>query len=358
MKLHQTDYVKNASFLNAPTTKDEGEATTAAAAETSMLTTAPSVATLRLRNDREKVLRTDGNNQEATTYSLNAVLQAPSSSVTALQRISSEPDLRIINKKPPKFRRHSEGNLASEIGTLHDQMFNNRDKVAFESALATVLFNHPKFFEPVITKTIRKLGGLVMPVLEKNLSFLKNPELFEKPSAAEFGLFKCFTGDKNFLTSYHAYTTKSVGLYPMNEKASKPESVEEAEAMVRYFRTHVFNESSDTATLDEKLTAIYNFGDFMTRPFKFTQEGFSWDNIDFVENSIKSTMKKHWESYKINHGIPGLFSSKPPGNKSESRAERIRNYEENLSGNYPGIWPVHAKRVFSDPTVIAPGPIR
>ena len=226
----------------------------------------------------------------------------------------------------------------------HDAMFNNRNKVAFESALASILFTNNECFDTVINKTISKLKKIIVPVLHEVLDYYKNEDLKNIKNKAKIALFKCLTEEKDTRYAYEAYKNNTTGKYPYTLMAKIPDTINEKKDMVSYYENHVLSTNNNKNTIEEKLTIIYNIGDFISRPFKFSSNKISVNDIDFIDKIIINTMTENIKKYKEAKAT-GLFA--PDGNHpSESRYTRIHktDIKKNISGEYAGIYPVLAKR--------------
>jgi hypothetical protein len=118
-----------------------------------------------------------------------------------------------------------------------------------------------------------------------------------------------------------------------------------------YFK-FVFREDNFEDTFEEKLTAIYNFADFVTRPHKYSK-GLSHENLQLhCHSSLIKFMLKDWAKYK-RAITPGWFNQEESGKPSVSRQTRQTkgniniaplDISNNLSGSYSGIWAVRSNR--------------
>jgi len=231
--------------------------------------------------------------------------------------------------------------------TQHDMMFNSCWKVAFESALAALIFTNKAVVKDVIIKTITNLEKIVLPCLSKPLS------------PADKALFNCYQSDANANHAYYARERHQKGPLPYPIKAMDNGSKIPKECMTAYYQ-YVFRTDNYDDTFEEKLTAIYNFADFVTRPHKFKGEMediklATLTTYSFAHIKIDS-MLTDWARYKKAPTF-GWFDQEKSGNPSVSRQKRINithlasegypntlTIQNNMSGKYSGIWAVQGTR--------------
>lgn len=219
----------------------------------------------------------------------------------------------------------------------HDAMFNQCWKVAFESALACIILRNKGIVEDVVMRTVRELAKTVLPALKI------------RGNKTEQGLFKCYQEDAN---ACHAFSARfALGQYRQNEleyplDTTKSKQLIPDGNVVSYFE-FVFREDNFAVTFEEKMTAIYNFSDFVTRPHKFEADPKSLkQDLKFRDSTTVESMLRNWRYYKLNDD-PGWFDQKKEGNPSVSRVSRQGKGLEistNHSGDYAGIWAVKGHR--------------
>ncbi|WP_147446546.1 hypothetical protein [Corallococcus sp. CA047B] len=231
----------------------------------------------------------------------------------------------------------------------HDVMMNSCWKVAFESALAAVLFRNKAFFKENVLRALATLKPIVLGSLRA------------KASDTDKALFQCFQGDANAVQAYNARKLNNGPIaYPIVTDTNV-KVIPDAQVVPYYER--VFLPENYENFFEEQLTAIYNFGDFVTRPHKFapkpsasavapvaklTPEGLRFTGSDTTW--LISHMMEDWAKYKL-AGKPGWFDPVKEGNPSVSRQERQHTgpghsltVHTNYSGKYGGVWAVQGNR--------------
>lgn len=221
----------------------------------------------------------------------------------------------------------------------HDVMFNSCWKVAFESALAAVFFRNKGFFKDNVLKALTTLRPIVLGSLRA------------RTTPTDKALFKCFQGDANAVQAYNARKLSNGPIaYPI--VTTKDVKVIPEDAVVPYYE-RVFREDHYENFFEEQLTAIYNFGDFVTRPHKFSTEKLVPERLQFTGSNttwLITHMMTDWAKYK-KAGLPGWFDPVKEGNPSVSRQERQHTgpgnsltVHTNYSGRYAGVWAVQGNR--------------
>lgn len=257
-----------------------------------------------------------------------------------------DPDIDILFRRTTtELRRKLQLLGPGRVEHGHDAMMNSCWKVAFESALAAVIFRNKNFVEDEILATTNRLAAIVLPSLKAN------------ETSADKALYRCYRHDPNANHAFYA-RQKNPGriAYPL-EVQSKGSAIPR-EAMLSYYEM-VLRSDNYEDTFEEKLTAIYNFGDLVTRPHKYSDEQLTPTALAFSTKERTGWLRpmiENWSYYKKSKA-PGWFDQDKAGNPSVSRQTRQEinqaadgtdleplTLHNNKSGDYAGIWAVKGTR--------------
>ncbi|CAM3873264.1 hypothetical protein G4177_31935 [Corallococcus sp. ZKHCc1 1396] len=229
------------------------------------------------------------------------------------------------------------GGLGAE--SAHDAMLNSCWKVAFESALAAVFVRNKAFFKDNVLRALTRLKPIVMGSLRA------------RNTDTDKALYKCFQNDANAVQAWNARKASTQPIaYPI--VTNKNVKLIPDDKIIAYYE-QVFLEENYENFFEEQLTAIYNFGDFVTRPHKFSAVKLVPEALKFTGSDttfIIKQMIEDWAKYKKS-GKPGWFDPVKEGNPSVSRQERQHtgpndslSIHTNFSGKYAGVWAVQGNR--------------
>lgn len=257
-----------------------------------------------------------------------------------------------LNLQYTRSRTRSLSGSFDRSTTLHDEMFNNRRKIAFESGMAGALFQQSSDFNQVVNDTLKNLGQIIPPAIIAAAQIRSGTD-------SQNALFNLLAKDPNTMRAFAARQSgKSPETLPLNEVETINQSNQEDRNKLRTYITGLFTGTLDPpATFEEKLTVIYNFSDFMTRPYKFdisagkTLKKLTDIQLEGLTEPQKLQILTSWQKFKQQSPIPGLFD-KTAHNASESRYPRKRkkdgidtvSVKTNLSEGVSGLFPVSTGR--------------
>lgn len=178
----------------------------------------------------------------------------------------------------------------AEVGQF-DAPVSEQTRLAFENSLVATVLRNTWFFSPVIETVAAKIKDIVVPVFRKVYLYKKYPNCFPEPSAAESALFNCFFYSADARTGYFAYRSDVRHGIPLQGMVAVPKTPEEIQGMIDYYSGHVFGHIGAGRAIEEKWTAIRDFGLFIKEPSCFSARKLTIDDIDFIKPEQRKVIK-------------------------------------------------------------------
>lgn len=218
----------------------------------------------------------------------------------------------------------------------HDEMFNNRRKVAFESGLAGALFKKPELFADIVNQALDNIREIVAPAIER---VIKSED---SSSPSDRALFQAQIKDTDLLYAFEGWNNGK----DSTTLKKLPSTREDKDFQVKFgqYIIDLLNpETNIKPNLNENLKVLYNFARFLGDPEQFDQN-LKQDDINFPSesnfNSIKSEFQDQWKKLKPENPTPGLFEPPNLTSTSQRRYQRLKDKEDNRSEEKSGLFPV------------------